>query len=451
MPDRRDRETLALELLEGLVDQALKAGADEADAVAFETTSLSASWRLGKLEDVDRSESKDVGIRVFIGRRQAIVSSSDTSRAALDELTDRALAMARAAPEDPYCGLAEPGRLAGEPCDLELCDPAEPSADELAERAARAEDAALAVPGVTNSEGAEASWRQGLVALIASNGFAGAYATSSYGVAASVVAGEVSGMERDYEYARARHAADLEDAEAIGRRAGERAVRRLGPRKMDSAQLPVVFDPRVSGGLLRHLAMAVSGTAVARGTSFLKDRMDQMVFAPGLDIIDDARRRRGLRSQPFDGEGVATERRALIEDGRLASWLLDSACARQLGLATTGHASRGTASGPSPSPSNLYLEAGPVTVQELMSDIAQGFYVTELAGFGVNPVTGDYSRGAAGFLIEHGELSFPVSEITIAGNLKDMFRALQPANDLVFRYGIDAPTLRIDAMTLGGK
>ncbi len=451
MSQRPDREALALERLDALIAKALRAGAEAADAVAFEGTSLSASQRLGEIEDIQRSEASEVGLRVFIGHRQAIVSSSDTSRAALDELVERALAMARAAPEDPYCGLADGERLAKELPELDLYDAAQPSVEELFDRVARAEDAALAVPGITNSEGAEASWHQGLVALAASHGFAGAYTTSSHSVAASVVAGKGSGMERDYDYASARHAADLEDPRAVGERAGQRAVRRLEPRKVSSARLPVVFDPRVSGGLLRHLVAAVSGAAVARGTSFLMDMMEKPVFAPGISVVDDARRGRGLRSRPFDGEGVATERRKLVDDGRLVSWLLDSASARQLGLATTGHASRSAASVPSPSPSNLYLEAGPLTPQELMSDIAQGFYVTELSGFGVNPVTGDYSRGAAGFWIENGELGFAVSEITIAGNLKAMFRALKPADDLDFRYGIDAPTLHIDGMTLAGK
>ncbi|MCZ6522467.1 MAG: TldD/PmbA family protein [Alphaproteobacteria bacterium] len=440
----------ALDLLHDLLGRAQRAGAEAADAVLFESASLSVSRRLGKLEVVERSESNDLGLRVFVGKRQAIVSSSDSSSAALDELVERSLAMARAAPEDRYCGLAEARCLARQIADLDLDDALEPREEALEERAARAEDAALAVPGVNNSEGAEASWGRTTVALATSTGFAGAHTRSSHGVVAAVLAGEGTAMERDYDYASARHGADLEDPEVIGRRAGERAVRRLGPRKVASARVPVVFDPRVSAGLMRHLASAINGAAVARGTSFLKERMGEEIFAPGIDIVDDPLRPRGLNSKPFDGEGVAPERRKVIDDGRLTTWLLDSASGRQLELATTGHASRGTSAPPGPAPTNFYLEAGAVTTDELMADIDQGFYVTELAGFGINMVTGDYSRGASGFWIENGALSYPVSEVTVAGNLKDMFRALVPADDLVFRYGVNAPTLRIDGMTVGG-
>ncbi len=445
-----DRPQPALDVLGDLVAKARKAGADAADAVAFESVSLAASRRLGELEDIERSESKDLGLRVFIGKRQAFVSSTDDRAPALDELVERALAMARAAPEDRYCGLAEAGRLAREFPDLDLCDPVEPPAEALIQRAAGAEDAALAVAGVTNSEGAGADWRTGSVTLVASNGFAGAYRTSAHGVAASVVAGEGTAMERDYDFTSARHGADLEDPAAVGRRAGERAVRRLGPRQVPSAQVPVVYDPRAANGLLRHLATAIAGPAVARGTSFLKQRMGEQVFAPGIAIVDDPHILRGLSSRPFDGEGVAQQRRQVVGDGRLLTWLLDSASGRQLELPSTGHARRGTAGPPAPAPTNLYLEAGPATPGELMADIESGFYVCELVGFGVNPITGDYSRGAAGFWIEDGELTYPVSEVTVAGNLKDMFRALGPADDLEFRYAINAPTVRIDGMTVGG-
>jgi PmbA protein len=443
-------DTANLDLLDDLVRRARVAGAEAADAVAFESASLSVSYRLGEVEDVERAESTDLGLRVFIGRQQAIVSSTDWSGAALDELVERALAMARAAPEDPYCGLAERQRLARELPDLDLTDPDEPATEALIARAAEAEDAARAVPGITNSEGAEGSWSAGTVALVTSDGFAGTYATSSHSVVTSVIAGEGTGMESDYDYASTRHGADLEASSAVGTRAGERAVRRLNPRKVASAQVPVVYDPRVSGGLVRHLAMVVTGPSVARGTSFLKEKMGEAVFAPGISVVDDPRRARGLSSKPFDGEGVATERRQVIEDGRLVTWLLDSSSGRQLELPTTGHASRGTAGPPSPGPTNLYLEAGSESPAELMADIAGGLYVTELSGFGINPVTGDYSRGAAGFWIENGELTFPVSEITVAGNLKDMFLVLRPADDLVFRYGVNAPTVRIDGMTVGG-
>ena len=308
----------------------------------------------------------------------------------------------------------------------------------------------MAVAGVTNSEGGGASFSRAGVALATSSGFYGRYAGTSHSIGVAVLAGEGTNMERDYDHASARHAGDLRAAEDIGKTAGTRAVARLNPRKVESQSVPVIFDVRESAGLVGHFASAISGAAIARGVSFLKDKMGQHVFAPGVSIIDDPHRLRGLRSKPFDGEGVANRRRALVEHGRLASWLLDCASARQLGLETTGHAARGTGGPPHPSATNLYMEAGSVTPQELMADINQGFYVTELMGMGVNGVTGDYSRGAAGFWIENGKIAYPVSEVTIAGNLKDMFLGLTPASDLVFRHGTNAPTLRIEGMTIAG-
>ncbi len=440
-----------LALLGGLLDQARRLGADAADAVLFESAALSLAQRLGQPERLERAEAADLGLRVFIGRRMAIVSSSDRSPAALTELAERAVAMARAVPEDPWCGLAEPGLLARDWPDLDLCDPAEPAAEELIARARSAEEAALAVPGVTNSEGAEANWQQVHVVLAATNGFAGQYRMGGSSLSVSVLAGEGTAMETDYDFTSAVYAGDLRDPAEVGRTAGERAVRRLGGRKLATGRMPVVYDPRVSGGLLRHLAGAVSGPAIARGTSFLKDRLGEPVFADGIRIVDDPHLRRGLRSKPFDGEGVANRRHDLIEDGRLTTWLLDLRSARQLGLATTGHASRGTSSPPSPAPTNLFLEPGRQSPAALIGGIGDGLYVTHLMGSGINMITGDYSRGAAGFRIENGELTHPVTEVTIAGNLKDMFRALTPADDLVFRYGVDAPTVLIDGITVAGN
>ncbi|MBV8651658.1 MAG: TldD/PmbA family protein, partial [Alphaproteobacteria bacterium] len=313
-----------------------------------------------------------------------------------------------------------------------------------------AEEAARAVPGVTNSEGAEASWSRSRMALVASNGFAGSYAGTGQGVSVSVLAGEGTGMERDYDFSSAVHAADLADSAAIGRSAGERAVRRLGARKVPTAQVPILFDPRVSRGLIGHLIGAITGPAIARGTSFLKDKLGQAIFPEAITLIEDPHRPRGLRSKPFDGEGIANRRRAIIEKGVLTTWLLDLRSARQLGLKTTGHAARGTSSPPGPAPTNLWLEPGAVTAQELIGDIAKGLYVTELMGMGVNGVTGDYSRGAAGFWIENGTLTYPVSEVTIAGNLKDIYKNLVAASDLEFKTGNDAPTVRVDGMTLAG-
>ena len=446
MTSKRDPQAILATLLDG----AKKAGADAADALYVEGVSSSVSYRLGKLEDVERAESYDLGLRVFVGQKIAFISSSDFSTDALAALPGRAVSMARLAPEDRYAGLAPADRLAKSIPQLDLEDAAEPSADTLIERARGAEGAALAVKGVTNSEGGGASFSRSAIALATSTGFYGRYAGTSHGIGVAVLAGEGTGMERDYDHASARHAGDLRNAEEIGRTAGEKAVRRLGPRSMKSQTVPVVFHPDEAAGLLGHFAGAISGVAIARGVSFLKDRMSQPIFAPGINIIDDPHRPRGLRSKPFDGEGVANQRRALIENGVLTSWLLDCASARQLGLATTGHAARGTGGPPSPSSTNLYLEAGKLSVKELIADIKQGFYVTELMGMGVNGVTGDYSRGAAGFWIENGEIAFPVSEVTIAGNLKDMFANLTPASDLEFRHGTNAPTVRIEGMTLAG-
>ncbi len=443
-------DSQALDLLDDLLGRAKAAGAEAADAVVFDSIALAHARRLGALERLEREESQDIGLRVLLGKHQAFVSSTDSSSGALDELVTRALAMARSVPEDAYCGLAEPGQLARDIPEIEVYDPEEPATEVLIERAKLCEEAARAVSGVTNSEGAEAGWSSSRVALAASNGFSGGYAVSRHSMGVSVLAGEGLGMERDYEFASRTHGADLEDPAEIGRRAGARAVKRLGARKAATGRFPVVYDPRVSNGLLGHLASAISGPAVARGTSFLKDKMGEAIFAQGITIVDDPHRPRGLRSKPFDGEGIANGRRNVIEHGCLTTWILSLSSARQLGLETTGHAARGTSGPPGPSVSNLFMEPGPAGPAELMADIGQGFYITELMGMGVNTVTGDYSRGASGFWIENGELAYPVSEVTVAGNLKDMFLALTPADDLEFRYGTDAPTLRIDDMTVAG-
>ncbi|MCF8470924.1 MAG: TldD/PmbA family protein, partial [Parvibaculum sp.] len=295
-----------------------------------------------------------------------------------------------------------------------------------------------------------ASWGRSGVALATSAGFAGSYAGTAWSFSCSVLAGDGTTMERDYDFSSARHGSDLASATHIGRMAGEKAVRRLHPRKVKSQSVPIVFDPRVSGGVIGHFANAISGAAIARGTSFLKSELEKPVFASGISIIDDPHMIRGLRSKPFDGEGVKNSRLQLIEDGRLTTWLLDTASARQLGLTTTGRAARGTGGPPSPSTTNLYMEAGCLSVRDLLAGIKQGLYITEMIGMGINGVTGDYSRGASGFWIENGEIAYPVSEITVAGNLKDMFLNLTPADDLEFRYGTNAPTLRIEGMTVAG-
>jgi len=444
------RSDSAAALLDTLITRARKAGADAADAVLFESASISVAQRLGRPEKLERAESRDLGLRVFVGKRQAIVSTTDTSAPMLAEIVDRAIAMARSVPEDPYCGLANPRDLARKIPAIDLHDPSEPTVAVLKKLAATAEEAGRAVGGVTNSEGAEADWGRTSVTMAASNGFHGAYARSHHGVSIAVVAGEGTQMERDYDHASAVYGRDLEDAAAVGRRAGERAVRRLNARKAATAKAPVVYDPRVARSLLGHLAGAINGSSIARGTSFLKDKLGQRVFSADINITDDPHRPRGLNSKPFDGEGIANRKRAIIERGVLTTWILDLRSARQLGLRSTGHAARGTSSPPSPALTNLYMAAGKMSPQDMIGGILSGFYVTELMGMGVNGITGDYSRGAAGFWIDHGELAYPVSEVTIAGNLNDMFLNLTAANDLAFRYGTDAPTLRVDGMTVAG-
>jgi PmbA protein len=388
---------------------------------------------------------------VFIGKGSASVSSTDFSPARLDQAVERAVAMAKAAPPDRFAGLAGPDRLAGDVPDLDLYDDHVADAATLRSLAEEAEAAALEVAGITNSLGASASAGTGGIVLATSEGFVGAYRSSSFSVSCSVVAGEGTAMERDYDFSHVLHFEALRKPAEIGRSAAEKAVRRLKPRKPATRCLPVVYDPRVAASLLGHLAGAISGSAIARGTSFLKDKLGQAVFARGVSVIDDPHRLRGLRSKPFDGEGVANDRLALVEDGVLQTWLLDSRTARQLGLDTNGRAARGVGSPPSPSATNLYLAPGPVSPEALMADIAEGVYVTDLIGMGVNGVTGDYSRGAAGFWIENGALAYPVSECTIAGNLGAMFAALSAADDLEFRHGTNAPTVRIEGMTVAGS
>lgn len=438
------------DILNDLISMARKAGADSADALMIDSTDLSVSMRLGALESLERSEAKDLGLRVFVGQRQAIVSSTDRSSKALAELADRAVSMARLAPEDAFCGIASPDEIAKAYPKLDTADTAEFLAEQLIAQAQEIEDAARAVKGVTNAEGVSAGWGRSQVAFAASNGFSGMTTRTGYSLSASVVAGEGTGMQRDYESASRVFAADLPAPASVGASAGERAVRRLDPKKMATSKAPVFFDPRVANELVGCFLSAISGAAVARGTSFLKDKLGEKVFAESISILDDPHRARGLRSRAFDCEGLLPQPRKLIDAGALTTWLLDLRSARQLKMRSTGHASRSTSGPSSPSPTNVYLEAGSLSPQELMRDVAQGFYVTETMGSGINGVTGDYSQAASGFWIENGQITFPVSEMTIAGNLKDMFLHTTAANDLDFRYGIDAPTLRIDGMTIAG-
>lgn len=431
-----------------LVEAARRAGADAADAVVVRSASLAVSVRDGKVENTNAAESDDFSLRVFVGKKVASVGATPSSNPV--SLAERAVAMAKVSPEDPYQGLANETLLARDLPDLDLADHTTPDAGELTEAAKVMDAAALAVEGVTRSGAASASAGRGGMVLVTSHGFHGAYSATHYTRSVSAVAGEGTQMERDYDFCHRLHHADLEASSAIGQRAGERAVRRLGARKAQTGSVPVVFDPRVARSIAGHLSGALNGAAIARKSGFLKDAMGETVAASNIQFIDDPLVPRGAGSRPFDGEGVAGQRLAMVEDGVLKHWFLASPQARQLGLSTNGRASR-SGSSMSPSSTNTWLAAGDSTPDDLIAAIDSGFYVTEVFGHGVNMVTGEYSRGASGFWIDKGEITYPVSEITIASNLKDMFMRMVPANDLDLNYSTAAPTLMIEGMTVAGK
>ncbi|MCA1971094.1 MAG: TldD/PmbA family protein [Rhizobium sp.] len=434
---------------EELVALALKAGADSADAVVVRSRSTSVSVRLGKVEQTDASEGDDFSLRVFIGKKVASVSANPGFD--LKVLAERAVAMARVSPEDPYAGLADAADLARSVIDLDLFDPTEVSSDMLREAALAMEAAALGVDGVSNSAGAGASAGMGGMVLVTSHGFSGSYMASRFSRSVGVIAGEGTRMERDHDFDSRLYFAELDTPEAIGRRAGERVVKRINPRQVPTDKdVTVVFDPRVARGFVGHIAGAINGASVARKTSFLRDRMGEQVLKTGLNITDDPLKVRGSASRPFDGEGVRGEKLTMIEDGVLKHWFLSSSAARELGLHTNGRGARGGTS-VSPTSTNLALEPGTISPEDLIRQVGTGFYVTELIGQGVDMITGEYSRGATGFWIENGELTFPVSEVTIASNLKDMFMRVTPASDIDRKYGVAAPTIAIEGMTLAGR
>jgi PmbA protein len=439
-------------LLHDVVARALEAGADAAEAVGAERGALSVSVRMGALEEVEREEARDLGLRVFVGRRAAVVSGSDLSQSALDRLVERAVAMARLAPEDPYAGLAPRERLARGPLpDLDLYDASEPSAAALEAQAEAAEAAARAIPGVTNSDGASAAWSTGAWRLVTSEGFEGAHRASAFSLSASTIAGEGSAMERGGEGRTVRHADDLPSPDSIGAEAGRRSVQRLGARKIDSRTAPVIFENRLAASLLGPFVGAISGPAVARGVSFLKHKLGERIFAPGLTVSEDPLRPRGLGSAPFDDEGVNTLQRDIVADGVLTTWLLNTASARQLGLETTGNASRGGAGAPGVSPHNLTLVPGERPLDALIRDAEAGLLVTSMFGPSLNGNTGDWSAGVSGFWFENGEIAYPVTEITVAGNLLEIYARLVPGADLEIRGSTNAPSLLVDALAIAGR
>ncbi|CAN7507686.1 metalloprotease PmbA [Brucella sp. NBRC 12952] len=431
-----------------LVAAAKRAGADHADAVVIRARSVSVSVRLGKVEGTESSESDDFSLRVFVGRRIASVSANAGSDP--DRLAERAVAMAKVAPEDPFEQLADPSLLVTQPRDLDLFDATQIDTARLTADALATEEAARAVAGVTNSGGAGASSSMGGLVLVTSSGFAGEYAATRFGRSVSAIAGEGTKMERDYDFSSRLHFADLDTPENIGRRAGERAVRRLGARQAKTGPVNVVFDPRLARGIAAHLASAINGASVARKTSFLRDSLGKQILKSGISVTDNPLRVRGSSSRPFDGEGIEGQPLTMVEDGVLNHWLLSGSSARELGLVGNGRGVR-SGSGVSPASTNFAIEPGSETPEDLIRSLRTGFYVTEVFGQGVDMITGQYSRGASGFWIENGELAYPVSEVTIASNLKDMFLNMTPASDIDRNFGMTAPTLVIEGMTLAGN
>ncbi len=444
-----------LEALAGrLLVAACAAGADAADAVAVAGDSLSIEVRNGALEQAERAEGVDLGLRVLIGLRQSCVSSSDIRDDTIAAMAERAVAMAREAPEDPWCGLAAPEELARGWDDgvLDLADPEPlPSPDALREAALAAEAAALAVPGVSKMDAAGASWSASRMHIAATNGFSGGYARTGHAVQAVAICGEGTGMERDYAFEGRSHRADLPDPAGIGRLAGERAVSRAGAGKPPTGAWPVLYDERIASGLIGHLVQAINGAAIARGSSWLKDAMGEPVLPDGIDLVEDPFRPRIGGSRPFDGEGLPATRRALVENGVLKSWILDLATARQLGLKSTGNAGRGTSAPPSPSVGNLALTQGPITRDQLLAEMGTGLLVTSLMGASINPTTGDYSRGASGFWVENGKITRPVNECTVAGNLRAMLRSIRPANDARPYDFRQVPSLLVEGLVIAGS
>ncbi len=439
-----------LNIAQDLLSYCLRLGASAADILAVSGQSLSAQYRLGRIENVERNEQADLGLRLFVGQSQACVSTSDWSWPALQQLAARAYAMAQACPPDPHAGLASEG-TAYKPDTLDLYDSFIPTLDWLQQQSLAAEESGRAVAGISNSEGASASYSQQHSLYLASNGFSGTTRQSHFSLQISLLAGAGTAMERDYDYSTATHAADMIEAAQLGQQTADATLRRLHPQKIATCTAPVIFAPRTARSLLSHFLSAINGSNIARGSSFLRQHMQQKIFNSAINIIDSPLRQRGQRSRPFDAEGIAGKALHLVQNGALNSWLLDLRTARQLGLSSTGHAQRGTASAPNPSASNVWLSGGTATPEQLMQDLGQGLYVTDLMGHGIDMLTGDYSRGARGFWFEQGKISYPVNEITIAGNLLEMFSTLIAANDLSHRYGIDAPTLAVPQMTIAGQ
>ena len=441
------------DLSDHILAAARKAGADAADAIAVDGTSLSITVREGALEQAERSEGIDIGLRVFVGQRQACVSSSDTKPDTLIQMAERAVAMAKEAPEDPHAGLADPAQLAANTATetLELFDPSdEPDPAALQDDAMRAEAAALRNGDISQVQSASAGYGRRRIHLAASNGFSAGYQRSDRGLSCVAISGTGTGMERDYDYDSRVFQADLRDAEDIGRIAAERAVERIGARKPKTGAYPVLFDERIANSLIGSLLQATNGMMVARGSSWLRDAIGEQVLPAHLSLIEDPHRARVTGSRLFDAEGLATARRAIVENGVLTGWTLDLATARKLDMQSTANAARGTSAPPSPSLTNVSLTQGDKSRDELIKEMGTGLLVTSMIGSTINPNTGDYSRGAAGFWVENGEVTYPVNECTVAGNLRDMLKTIVPANDGRPHLSRVVPSLLVEGLTLAG-
>jgi PmbA protein len=444
-----------LDLAEYAVKKAISLGATDADVVLVEASDTSLKTRLGKFENLERSESCDLGIRVFIsdkkGFKTSIISTNNLLKNNLDITIERAISLAKLAPADEFTRLAEKPELTNKVIDLQTFDGSGASTEELMNWALEAENSALEVTGVSNSEGADASFSLAETILVTSKGFSGSYKNSGYSISVSVIAGDENSMETDYEYSYSRFKSDLDSPYEIGKKAGELTVKKLNPRKIKTCKVPIIFDKRISKNLLSSICSGINGSAIVKKSSFLSEKLGEQILPKELSVIDDPLIARGLSSEPFDAEGISGQKMFLVKDGILENWILDIRSAQKLGLKSNGRASRGISSNPSPSSTNVYMEGGKLKTSDLIGSIKEGLYLTDVFGMGVNGVTGDYSQGANGFWIEKGTLTYPVSEITIAGNLSEMLLNIQAADDLELKYSKNAPTIRIDCMTIAGN
>ena len=433
-----------------LIKKSKKAGAEDVDVVYVENTNIDVGCRLKKIEKLERSESNDLGLRFIKNKKQVIVSSNDLSNKSLEELVYKASNMVKAVPKDPYCSIAEKKDLIKKIPNLNILENKEPSINSLKNKVIEAEKAGLNVNGVTNSEGSEIGWNKSKIHLFNSNGLNVNYQSSNYSIYVVLIAGKGTSMEREYEFASSVSEKDLIKPSIVGKKAGEKAVKRLKPRKIKTSKIPVIFSPRVANSFLRYLSSSINGNSIARGTSFLKKKLNKKIFSENINIVDNPLKKGGLQSKPFDGEGLETKKTEIVKNGELKTWILDLSTAKQLKLKSTGHASRGISSPPSPNPTNLYFEPGNISKKNLIGNIRKGIYLTELMGSSVNLLNGDYSRGGSGFWIDKGEITYPINEITIADNLNEMFKRIILADDLEFKQGLNSPTMLIENMTVAG-